>query len=274
MIDQAIALNIYQFDLTGGEPLLYKDLDKLLLKLYNSGMLVTIFTNLVVSNDKVYDLIEKYKVKKIITSIDSNIEQVHDNFRGMNGALSRTLRNIEKLKKTDIELSVNTMVGKHNEDHIVDTVEFLKKIDVPCVLDAIIPNGRGDQLNEDTFKSVQNIHDLYTHKDLDVEFKITDCGVGVRFMYIKSNGNICLCPSLTNMDFTFGNVLKEDFSLKKSWDSMNNKYGELSCNEKCTKKELCNGGCRARALIFKNDLYKRDLNSCILCGECSYDKIK
>ena len=55
---------------------------------------------------------------------------------------------------------------------------------------------------------------------------------------------------------------------------MNKLYGDLKCNAKRSKKELCNGGCRARALIFKNSLYKRDLNSCILCGECSLNEIK
>ena len=274
LIKQAVELNVYQFDLTGGEPLLYKDLELLLSKLYDAGMLVTIFSNLTIQKEDIINLLNKYCVKKVITSIDSHIEKVHDEFRGVNGALSKTLNNISKLKNTSIELSVNTLVGNHNEKTINETIMFLKKLDLPCVLDAIIPNGRANQLDENTFKSVQIIHDLYNNKEFNVELKITDCGVGKRFLYIKSNGNVCLCPSLITEQFVFDNINHEDFSLLSCWENMNKLYGDLKCNEKCSKKELCNGGCRARALIFKNSLYKRDLNSCILCGECSLNEIK
>lgn len=274
LINQAINLNVYQFDLTGGEPLLYNDLERILSKLYDAGMLVTIFSNLTIQSNKILNLFDKYCVKKIITSIDSNIEGDHDNFRGMEGALSRTLSNIEKLKNTSIEISVNTMVGKHNENNIDDTILFLKELNLPCVLDAIIPNGRADKLGENTFKSVQIIHDLYKHKDLNVELKITDCGVGKRFLYIKSNGNVCLCPSLTSNKFVFGNINDDNFNLLLCWENMVKHYGDLKCEAKCSKKDLCNGGCRARALLFQESLYAKDINSCILCGECKYDEVK
>ena len=64
MIKQAVKLNVYQFDLTGGEPLLYKDLEYLLSKLYDAGMLVTIFSNLTIQSNKVLDLFEKYELTK------------------------------------------------------------------------------------------------------------------------------------------------------------------------------------------------------------------
>ena len=274
LIDQATEMNVYQFDLTGGEPLLYNDLESILKKLYDAGMLVTVFSNLTIQSEKVLSLLEKYHVKKIITSIDSNVSKIHDEFRGMDGALNRTIRNINKLKKTNIELSVNTMVGKHNENNIDDTIIFLKELRLPCVLDAIIPNGRANKLTENTFESVQIIHDLYKKKELNVELKITDCGVGKRFVYIKSNGNICLCPSLTTNRFVFGNIEDEDFNLLSIWQKMIHEYGNLKCNEKCSHRDLCNGGCRARALMFQGDLYKKDINSCILCGECNYNEIK
>ena len=55
---------------------------------------------------------------------------------------------------------------------------------------------------------------------------------------------------------------------------MVDEYGDLKCKEKCSKREVCNGGCRARALLFQESLYGRDLNSCILCGECNFNENK
>lgn len=274
IINQAVDLNVYQFDLTGGEPLLYSNLDLLLKKLYEAGMLITIFSNLTLLNKHQIDLFEKYRVKKIITSIDSNYNNVHDEFRGMNGALNRTLNNINQLKKTNIELSINTMVGKHNEDNICDTISFLKELDLPCLLDSIIPSGRAYELDEDAFKSAQIIHDFYNNKDLNVQLKITDCGIGKRFVYIKSNGNICLCPNLTTDEFIFGNINDRNLNLLSIWKNMTNRYGNLKCTQECSKKSICNGGCRARALMFQKSLYGKDINSCILCGECKYNEIK
>ena len=41
LIEQAVKLNVYQFDLTDGEPLLYKDLEYLLSKLFIQNNCVT-----------------------------------------------------------------------------------------------------------------------------------------------------------------------------------------------------------------------------------------
>ncbi len=271
VIKEAVKLNVYQFDLTGGEPLLYRDLEIILDKLYQSGMLVTIFTNLTNNSKETLDLLEKYHVKKVITSIDSHLPEVHDEFRGVKGSLERTLKSIKYLRNTGIEIGVNTMVGKHNLDHIEDTIKFIKELDLPCVLDAIIPSGRAKELKEDMYAAVQKIHDLYTSPLINIDLKITDCGVGTRFLYLKSNGNICMCPSLT--EFVFGNIKNSD-TITESWQKMHKTYKNLSCHKECNKKDKCNGGCRARAYHFNNDIYSEDLNSCILAGECIYGENK
>ena len=274
LIDQAVNLGVYQFDITGGEPLLYPNLEELLSALYDAGMLVTVFSNLTVLTNKSLELLKKYKIKKIITSIDSSDAKAHDDFRGVKGSFNKTLDSINSIKTTStIEVAVNTMVGKHNYNNIENTILFLKELNVPCVLDSIIPNGRAKEGRENPFYATQVIHDLYGKENINVVLKITDCGVGKRFMYVKSNGNICLCPSLTEKEFVFGNINKT-LDIKVVWKKMLDKYCDLRCNKNCAKKEICNGGCRARALKFKKSLYAEDLNSCILSGECAYDEIK
>ena len=83
-----------------------------------------------------------------------------------------------------------------------------------------------------------------------------------------------MCPSLITNRFIFDNINDNEFNLSLCWSKMVDEYGDLKCKEKCLKRELCNGGCRARALLFQESLYGRDLNSCILCGECNFNENK
>lgn len=249
IISEAINLGIYEFDITGGEPLLFPELEQLLDKLYDSGMLVSIFTNLTIFSDEHLEIFKKYCVKKVITSIDSCYKDIHDNFRGSKGCFEKTMQSIKKLKTSSIELSINTMIGRHNIKYIDDMIEFLQELKLPFVLDVITNEGRALSLNEDindSSNAIKTILEKYNDNiNKDMNFKY--CGVGDRFVYIKSDGNVYICPSLINDEYKIGNIYN-NFNLYIIWDKMKKTFGNLACsckNEKCKK---CKGGCRARAL--------------------------
>lgn len=255
IINEAINLEIYEFDITGGEPLLYPELEQLLRKLYDSGMLVSIFTNLTVFNEKHLDIFKKYCVKKVITSIDSCYKEIHDNFRGSKGCFEKTMNSIEKLKTSSIELSINTMIGSHNIKYIDQMIAFLQGLKLPFVLDVITNEGRALSLNEDAkassnaIKTILEKYDTYINEDMNFKY----CGIGERFIYIKSDGNIYICPSLIYDEYKIGNIYN-NFNLYKIWYKMEKMFGNLSCSYKNEKCKKCKGGCRARALKHYGDI--------------------
>ena len=51
ILEKSKEYGTYQIDFTGGEPLMYKDFDKLLEYCYLNGFLVRIFTNLTLFNE-------------------------------------------------------------------------------------------------------------------------------------------------------------------------------------------------------------------------------
>lgn len=254
IINEAVKLGIYEFDITGGEPLLYPNLDEVLSKLYNSGMLVSIFTNLTILSNHHLEMFNKYCVKKIITSIDSCYKNIHDNFRGCDGCFDKTMQNIEKLKKLEIELSINTMIGNHNIEYIDEMVNFLKQMELPFVLDVITNEGRAMTLNENVNTSANIIRTIFSkyNNDINKEMNFKHCGIGNRFIYIKSDGNIYICPSLIDDQYKVGNI--RQLNLYKIWENMTTKFGNLSCSKKSDKCKNCNGGCRARALKLHNNI--------------------
>lgn len=267
LIDEACKIGVYQFDMTGGEPLLYDDLEIILKSLYEHGMLVTLFTNLTLLSEDKLNLLKKYGVKKIITSVDSCIAKDHDEFRGVDGSFKRTIDNVKKIKDTSLEISINTMVGKHNYNHLKDTIEFLKELDLPCVIDSIVSEGRARDLDENMYESarkIKEIQEMYNNE----EIYIKDCGVGKSFLYIKPNGNVTLCPSLCDKEeFIFSNLHNENFNLLNSYLTMRNRFKDISCKKKCSNRHKCDGGCRARTFAKYGNFDNEDLHSCILCGE-------
>ena len=190
-------------------------MEAVLSKLYDSGMLVSIFTNLTLLTNHHLEIFNKYCVKKVITSIDSCYKNVHDEFRGCNGCFDKTMKNIEKLKKLNIELSINTMIGNHNIKYIDEMIIFLKKLELPFVLDVITNEGRAMTLNENISTSANIIKTIFSkyNNDINKEMNFKHCGIGNRFIYIKSDGNIYICPSLIDDKYKIRNKEKYDLIL-------------------------------------------------------------
>lgn len=264
MIDNASNNGVYQFDITGGEPFLYPKLDILLDYLYNSGMMVRIFTNLTLFNEKIKSLIIEYGVKDIVTSVDSCIKEDHEEFRGQAGCFDKTICAISELKKENISVSVNTMIGEHNKNHIDELVEFIDNLKVKSVLDIIVPEGRATKLKENMEESSKNLRDIYQKYSTKIDKKaITiSCGIGNRFIYVKSDGNIYLCPSLIMEEYKLGNIKK--FDTINIWNKMRDNYSNIICKFKNDKCKNCNGGCRARALKMNDDISEKDNVYCII----------
>lgn len=266
MIDEASANGVYQFDITGGEPTLYPYLEELMDYVYNAGMLMRIFTNLTTYTEKFKNLILKYGVKDIVTSLDSCIKEDHEEFRGQKGCFDKTLNAIQDLKKEDISISLNTMIGNHNKNNIEELIVFINNLKLKSVLDVIVPEGRATELNEDIKESahvIKKIYEMNSNK-IDKEAISISCGVGNRFIYVKSNGSIYLCPSLIKEEYKLGNI--ENFNTMEIWKLMTNKFSNLGCSKKSEKCKNCTGGCRARALSLHRDINSEDDVYCAING--------
>lgn len=266
LIDNASHYGVYQFDITGGEPTLYPDLEELLEYVYNSGMMVRIFTNLTLFSTKLKNMILKYGVKDIVTSLDSCIKEDHDEFRGQKGTFDKTVNAIKELQKEKIDISLNTMIGNHNINHIPELVDFISSLNVKSVMDVIVPEGRATILNEDIRKSSRIIKYIYDSNidKLDKNSTSIGCGVCNRFIYVKSDGNIYLCPSLIYNEYKLGNI--DSYDTEKIWKYMISTFKHIKCNEKSERCKKCTGGCRARALKVNDDICAKDDVYCILNG--------
>ncbi len=265
ILEKSKEYGTYQIDFTGGEPLMYRYLDKLLEYCYLNGFLVRIFTNLTLFNDNFLNMFKKYGVKEIVTSIDSCHAECHNQFRGVPKSFEKTIEAIKTLKDNNIPVTINSMVGQHNKEHIEEMIRFIDSLNVKSVLDVIIPEGRANELDNSIQDSAKIIKDIYeNHYNLiDKNAISVSCGIGDRFVYIKSNGNVYPCPSMINDNNILGIV--QAFDIKKIWGILTSKYN-FCCNKKTDKCKNCSGGCRIRANILHNNLNAEDDVYCIING--------
>lgn len=265
LIKQAAKLGFYQLDLTGGEALLHPGLEEILKTAYEYGMMVTIFSNLTLLTPKYLEIFVRYRVKKIVTSVESIKPSVHDEFRGGIGALDKTLRNLELVRNQGIENCINIVIGRHNVDTAVETVKYFHGKQYDTVVDFIANLGR---TTEDMILSLKESKKIY--KEIVEAIKLDKktglfCGVGTRMVFVSSEGNFGLCPLLASGQFTQGN-LNTKYKLSKIIKNIFKTYSDINCSKECKLRDFCNGGCRARAFIEKGSLYSPYELYCYLHG--------
>ena len=151
LITHAKSCGCYIFQITGGEPLIRKDIQEILERIGEKGFKITIFTNLTYLPTKLIVQLKKYHIK-IVTGIDFFDSVKHDEFRGKQGALKATLKNVKKLKENGIEVRVNMMIDGKSDSELERLINYLKcDLKVSYIADVIIPTGRGKKLIDKSY---------------------------------------------------------------------------------------------------------------------------
>jgi MoaA/NifB/PqqE/SkfB family radical SAM enzyme len=114
---------------TGGEPLLRKDLGKML---EFSSRKLGLFTGLVTNGillDKNMDVLSKY-VDALAVSFDVNHKQTFNRTRGVD-AFEKVKKNIEYARRMGVEIELLSVITKETFEFIDDTIEFAKSLELP-----------------------------------------------------------------------------------------------------------------------------------------------
>lgn len=115
--------------ISGGEPLLRKDLETIIEFATKRGISVHLCTNGTLIDKERAKNLEKAGTKTISFSLDSHIEEIHDSIRGK-GQFRKTLDGIENIKtySPTIRISINAVLCKKNFSGIHKLVQFAKEV--------------------------------------------------------------------------------------------------------------------------------------------------
>jgi len=118
-LEDAAALGYRHLAVSGGEPLLYRDLAELLRRGRALGMLTSITTNGMLATAERWGQIASL-VDVVAISIDGTPSE-HDALRRRRGAFAATVRNMEAIRASGVPFGVRFTLTQHN----VDSLDFV-----------------------------------------------------------------------------------------------------------------------------------------------------
>jgi GeoRSP system radical SAM/SPASM protein len=281
-IEHAAKAGVLSINFGGGEPLLRKDLPEIAGFASNCGMRVSMNSNgYLIDRERSVEL-KKSCIAKVGISIDSNLPEIHDEFRGIKGSHEKAVEALAFLNEAGIKTSISTVICKINYKDISPLINFAIRNKV-------------EQLNFHNFKcsglgySNKDKLDLSSEewkgfyltaidakqksKDIDISLDdpiISALGAnsnnsmvkgsicGKLSLNIKSNGDVTPCGFIP---IVIGNITKDN--LKDIWagssvlEKMRNKTPAGKCLD-CSHYSDCLGGCTARAIALTGDMNNPD----------------
>jgi radical SAM protein len=179
LLDQIKEFGNPIFVITGGDPMMRKDLYDLIGYATSKGLRVS----LTPSATRIVTLqrLQRAKeagVRRIAISLDGPTPEVHDAFRGFAGSFERTLEILGDAQKVELPLQVNTTVSRHNLDFIDQMPPLVSDFGaVQWSVFFLVPTGRGkveDLISaEDQEKLLHWLYELSETAPFDI--KATAC---------------------------------------------------------------------------------------------------
>ena len=222
--EEIISLGAIQVNFTGGEPLLEKDLVRIIKYFKPYKTIITINTNGVLLNEKKIDELEKARVDIIKISIDSPLPQEHDKSRGYKGCFESAVSALRYLKKKkNILGQISTVCVKENLNsfRIWKLIAMAKEYN--ALLGLTIPtvsgrwSGNENILIGDREKDIlgEIIKFPQVIRDTDEGYLRSNCPASSEEFYLTCYGDIIPCPLI---QIAFGNVRQE--TVKAIWKKM------------------------------------------------------
>ena len=153
-----VGLGVNKIRLTGGEPLVRKDVDFIILELSKLPVELCLTTNGILL-DKHINTLKIAKLKSINVSIDSLIDHKYKDITKRN-QLSKVLQNIDLLLQHDFRVKMNVVLIKDfNDQEVVDFIKFTKQRSVTIQFIEFMPFD-GNQWDRSSVLTQQEILDL------------------------------------------------------------------------------------------------------------------
>lgn len=138
ILEQGRASNIINVTLSGGEPLLHKDIISILGKCRELDLSVNLLSNLTLLNDDIILEMTKNPLLSVQTSIYSMDAKIHDFITKVNGSFEKTKTNLLKLCSLGIPVQISCPIMKQNKDTFMDVVDWGNSHNIGVSTDYVI----------------------------------------------------------------------------------------------------------------------------------------
>ena len=274
--------------LTGGEPLIRKDLESICSHGKRLGLMIVIGSNGVLLTERRVVSLKNAGAMGIGISVDSLDAARHDDFRGKPGSWQKTMTGIEHCRKHGLDFQIHFSITDGNYGEIEDIVLFARMSGARVVnFFFIICTGRAESVGdisahhyESSIKKI--IHLQQQYDDLIIRPRCAPyfkriawqmapdsvlnrisgmdgdgCIAGSHYCRVTPEGEVTACPYIEK---SVGNIRQQDFhsiwTSAPDFLSLRNPQLSGKCGV-CEFRKLC-GGCRARPMAAGGRLMDED----------------
>jgi radical SAM protein with 4Fe4S-binding SPASM domain len=266
LIDKLWEIGIPHICFTGGEAPLVEDLALMIQRAEANGQITGLLTNgRRLSNRQYLDQLIAAGLDHVQITLESHIEQIHDQMVAAQGAWKQTIAGIRNVVEAGIYVMTNTTLLRENADTIVETIDFIADLGVPTVgINALIYAGHGKTVGtglreEELGPLLERVRaktdarglrliwytpTQYCHFDpVQLQLGVKACTAAQYNMCVEPDGSVLPCQSFYE---SLGNLTKDP------WDAIWNhelaiwlrerRYVPDECKE-CAVLQECGGGC-------------------------------
>jgi heme b synthase len=193
LVDQILDVGRPIIILTGGEPLVRKDVFQIAQYAVSKGLRVVLGTNGTLITREVASQMKAIPISRVGISLDFPVAGLQDEFRGKVGAFKAVMEGIDNSKLAGIEIQINCTVTKLNVTHLEKLLSLA--LDLGAVAFhpfLLVPTGRGKglesvELSPDEYERTLNwIYDKQLELGEKIFFKPTDAPHYLRIMAQRS----------------------------------------------------------------------------------------
>lgn len=260
--------------LSGGEPLLRKDIGALAGALHRANIKVGIISNCLALNEETIKLVKAMNLVAYGMSVDGATDYMHDYIRGHKGTFKAVMNAFKLLHENDIIPSVVTTVHKLNFHQLPAIRDLLIKNGVRLwqiqyadfigrmPREAMLTEGQFFEMSKFILDTKVNYAEYFDEvSGADVMGYMSDystkylqgpwygCHAGMNALGLGSDGSVRGCLSLQRDEYIEGYTTER--SLKEIWDDPKsfpyNRQFDISmltgyCHD-CIYAAICKGGC-------------------------------
>jgi len=275
--------------LTGGEPLLRKDVFEISRYASAAGFMVVMGTNGTIISPERAAMMQANGIRGVAVSLDSLDQAKHDSFRGYQGAWANSVRGMAVLTEAGLPFIVQTTVTQQNYEEIEAIADFAAEHGAKVFnLYFLVPTGRGafmTNITPDEYEALMHRllamqpkfmgrmlvnakcaphyqRVLWEHDPASPFLKgfvgSGGCPAGTHYVGITPDGDVTPCPYLPKYggnlrEHTFAEIWNDSdlFVSLRQRKALGGRCGECEFNTMC-------GGCRARAYGATGDYLAED----------------
>lgn len=274
--------------LTGGEPLMRRDLEEIIAYGAGLGLAMVVGTNGMMLTEQRVRSLKRAGVLGLGISVDSLDPAYHDRFRGRSGAWAKTMAGIEACRRNEISFQIHFSISENNAQEFPAMIDFARDRGARVLnIFFLVCTGRGESVTDLTpqryeqvlgelIEAQEQCSDLIIRARCAPHFKRVahqrkpasalnrisgkdgdGCIAGTHYCRITPEGAVTACPYIPD---EVGSIRQDSFrtlwAASPALQLLREPVLRGTCGT-CEYRKLC-GGCRARPLALGGDLMDPD----------------